>query len=164
MSTIAYPSLKYARLLKMLAFSVLDMLPLSPSPIAAQRMGDHGWAMAIGMYERSRGAEDQFCMQRRINTSRRCASLTTRHSSGSSCSQACFNSLIIRAANLRASSSSCRLPAVQEENSAAPTAINPASPLSQSRGQARVLPFMRIQRPRVSGTHDKSKGLKLQRQ
>ena len=32
------------------------------------------------------------------------------------------------------------------------------------RGQARVLPFMRIQRPRVSGTHDKSKALKLQRQ
>jgi hypothetical protein len=44
-----------------------------------------------------------------VNTSRPCASLTTMQSSGSSCSPACFNSLIIRAANLRASSSSCRI-------------------------------------------------------
>jgi hypothetical protein len=43
-----------------------------------------------------------------VNTSRPCASFTTMQSSGSSCSPACFNSLIIRAANLRASSSSCR--------------------------------------------------------
>ena len=44
-----------------------------------------------------------------VNTSRPCASCTTMQSSGSSCSPACFNSLIIRAANLRASSSSCRI-------------------------------------------------------
>jgi hypothetical protein len=44
-----------------------------------------------------------------VNTSRPCASLTIMHSSGSSCSPACFNSLITRAANLRASSSSCRI-------------------------------------------------------
>jgi hypothetical protein len=44
-----------------------------------------------------------------VNTSRPCASFTTKQSSGSSCSPACFNSLIIRAANLRASSSSCRI-------------------------------------------------------
>jgi hypothetical protein len=44
-----------------------------------------------------------------VNTSRPCASLTTMQSSGSSCSPACFNSLITRAANLRASSSSCRI-------------------------------------------------------
>ena len=44
-----------------------------------------------------------------VNTSRPCASLTITHSSGSSCSPACFNSLITRAANLRASSSSCRM-------------------------------------------------------
>jgi hypothetical protein len=37
-----------------------------------------------------------------VNTSRPCASLTTMQSSGSSCSPACFNSLITRAANLRA--------------------------------------------------------------
>jgi hypothetical protein len=43
-----------------------------------------------------------------VNTSRPSASFTTMQSSGSSCSPACFNSLIIRAANLRASSSSCR--------------------------------------------------------
>jgi hypothetical protein len=40
-----------------------------------------------------------------VNTSRPCASLTTMQPS---CSPACFNSLITRAANLRASSSSCR--------------------------------------------------------
>jgi hypothetical protein len=34
----------------------------------------------------------------------------------------------------------------------------------EPRGQARVLPFMRVQRPCVSVTHDKSKELKLQRQ
>jgi hypothetical protein len=44
-----------------------------------------------------------------VNTSRPCASLTTMQSSGLSCSPACFNSLITRAANLRASSSSCRI-------------------------------------------------------
>ena len=44
-----------------------------------------------------------------VNTSRPCASLTTMQSSGSSCSPACFNSLITRAPNLRASSSSCRM-------------------------------------------------------
>jgi hypothetical protein len=41
-----------------------------------------------------------------VNTSRPSASFTTMQSSGSSYSPACFNSLIIRAANLRASSSS----------------------------------------------------------
>ena len=44
-----------------------------------------------------------------VNTSRPCASLTTMQSSGSSCPPACFNSLTTRAANLRASSSSCRI-------------------------------------------------------
>ena len=37
-----------------------------------------------------------------VNTSRPCTSLTITHSSGSSCSPACFNSLIPRAAKLRA--------------------------------------------------------------
>ena len=44
-----------------------------------------------------------------VNTSRPCVSLTTMQSSGSSCRSACFNSLRTRAANLRASSSSCRI-------------------------------------------------------
>jgi hypothetical protein len=44
-----------------------------------------------------------------VNTSRPSASFTTTQSSGSPFSPACFNSLIIRAANLRASSSSCRI-------------------------------------------------------
>ena len=47
-----------------------------------------------------------------VNTSRSCASLTTMQSSGSSCPLASFYSLITLAANLRASSSSCRIVAV----------------------------------------------------
>ena len=46
------------------------------------------------------------------NTSRPCTSLTIMHSSGSSCSPACFNSLIPRAAKLRASSSCRMVPSV----------------------------------------------------
>jgi hypothetical protein len=44
-----------------------------------------------------------------VKTSRRCASFTTIPSSGSSCPPASFNSLITLAANLRASSSFCRI-------------------------------------------------------
>jgi hypothetical protein len=44
-----------------------------------------------------------------VKTSRPCASFTTIRSSGSSCPPASFNSLVTLAANLRASSSSCRI-------------------------------------------------------
>ena len=67
------------------------------------------------LYTRRRGSGRRWRQERKmvqkdcVKTSRPCASFTTMQSPGSSCSPASFNSLITRAANLRASSSSCRI-------------------------------------------------------
>jgi hypothetical protein len=52
---------------------------------------------------------DKMAQKDSVKASRPCASFTTIRSSGSSCPPASFNSLIPLAANLRASSSSCRI-------------------------------------------------------
>ena len=83
---------------------LLYLLELDPISSNA-RQGLRSRACSVSGKEVETGYE--MVQKDSVNTSRPSASFTTMQISGSSCSPACFNSLITRAANLRASSSSC---------------------------------------------------------
>jgi hypothetical protein len=87
----------------------LRPLPRPPPPIN-NRTNPLQLAVHAQTWERKEVETGEKMVQKdSVKTSRPCASFTTIRSSGSSCPPASFNSLVTLAANLRASSSSCRI-------------------------------------------------------